>query len=98
MTLYMAKNPLIALAFMRTLGGQDTATEQFEQSTPRAVRESLFFPYEEGSQWATQLYKRGGWQAVSEAFAKLPQSTEQILHAEKYFAYESPPETYVAGI
>ena len=89
MTLYMAKNPLIALAFMRTLGGQDTATEQFKQA-PRAVRESLLFPYEEGSQWATQLYKRGGWQAVSEAFAKLPQSTEQILHAEKYFAYESP--------
>jgi hypothetical protein len=89
MTLYMAKNPLIALAFMRTLGGQDTATEQFKQA-PRAVRESLLFPYEEGSQWATQLYKRGGWPAVSEAFSKLPQSTEQILHAEKYFAYESP--------
>ena len=89
MTLYMAKNPLIALAFMRTLGGQETATEQFKQA-PRAVRESLLFPYEEGSQWATQLYKRGGWQSVSQAFSKLPQSTEQILHAEKYFAYESP--------
>ena len=89
MTIYMAKNPLIALAFMRTLGGQETATEQFKQA-PRAVRESLLFPYEEGSQWATQLYKKGGWQLVSQAFSKLPQSTEQILHAEKYFVYESP--------
>lgn len=89
MTLYMAKNPLIALAFMRTLGGQETAAEHFKQA-PRAVRESLLFPYEEGSQWATQIYKRGGWQSVSQAFSKLPQSTEQILHAEKYFAYESP--------
>ena len=89
MTLYMAKNPLIALAFMRTLGGQETSAEQFKQA-PRAVRESLLFPYEEGSQWVTQIYKRGGWQLVSEAFSKLPQSTEQILHAEKYFAYESP--------
>lgn len=89
MTLYMAKNPLIALAFMRTLGSQDTASEQFKLA-PRALRESLLFPYEEGSQWATQLYKRGGWEIVSQAFSKLPQSTEQILHADKYFAYEAP--------
>jgi hypothetical protein len=27
---------------------------------------------------------------VSEAFTKLPESTEQILHPEKYFAYETP--------
>src|SRR6185369_4335686 len=39
---------------------------------------------------ATQLYKRGGWQMVSRAFEKLPQSSEQILHADKYFAYEAP--------
>lgn len=89
MTLYMAKNPLIALAFMRSLGGMEAASEQFKQA-PRALRESLLFPYEEGSQWATQLYKRGGWEMVSQAFSKLPQSSEQILHAEKYFSYEAP--------
>ena len=89
MTLYMAKNPLVALAFIKSLGSQEMATEQFKQA-PRALRESLLFPYEEGSAWATQLYKRGGWQMVSRAFDKLPQSSEQILHADKYFAYEAP--------
>lgn len=89
MTLYMAKNPLVALAFIRSLGAQEAATEQFKQA-PRAIRESLLFPYEEGSAWATQLYKRGGWEMVSQAFTKLPQSSEQILHAEKYFSYEAP--------
>lgn len=89
MTIYITKNPMVALAFMRSLGAQEIATEQFRQA-PRALRESLLFPYEEGSAWAEQLYKRGGWQAVSQAFAKLPQSTEQILHADKYFAYEAP--------
>ena len=89
MTLYMAKNPLIALAFMRTLSGQEAASEQFKQA-PRALRESLLFPYQEGSEWATHLYKRGGWAMVSQAFSKLPQSSEQILHADKYFVYESP--------
>lgn len=89
MTLYMAKNPLVALAFIRSLGSQEAATAQFKQA-PRALRESLLFPYEEGSAWATQLYKRGGWDMVSQAFTKLPQSSEQILHAEKYFSYEAP--------
>ena len=89
MTLYMANNPLVALAFIRSLGAQEAATEQFKQA-PRAIRESLLFPYEEGSAWATQLYKRGGWKMVSQAFTKLPQSSEQILHADKYFSYEAP--------
>jgi hypothetical protein len=89
MTLYMAKHPMVALAFIQSLGSEGTASEQFKQA-PRAIRESLMFPYEEGSAWATQLYRRGGWQMVSEAFTKLPQSSEQIMHAEKYFSYEAP--------
>jgi len=89
MTIYMSKNPLVALAFIRSLGAQEAASEQFRQA-PRALRESLLFPYEEGSAWATQLYKRGGWEIVSQAFTKLPQSSEQILHADKYFASEAP--------
>src|SRR5215217_777441 len=88
MTLYMAKNPLVALAFIRSLGG-DEAMEQFKQA-PRALRESLLFPYEQGSAWATQVYKRGGWEMVSRAFTTLPQSSEQILHADKYFSYDAP--------
>jgi hypothetical protein len=89
MTLYMAKHPMVALAFIRSLGSQETSSEQFKRA-PRALRESLLFPYEAGSNWATQVYRRGGWDMVSKAFTKLPQSTEQIMHPEKYFAYEAP--------
>ena len=87
MTLYLTKHPMIALAFLRT--SQETSAVQFKQA-PRALQLSLLFPYSEGSQWAEQVYKRGGWEMVSQAFTKLPQSTEQILHADKYFSYEAP--------
>ncbi|MGH9957933.1 MAG: hypothetical protein ACREBC_12520, partial [Pyrinomonadaceae bacterium] len=60
MTLYMAKHPLVALAFMRSLAGTARSSEQFKQA-PRALRESLVFPYERGSEWATIEYRRGGW-------------------------------------
>ena len=89
MTLYMAKHPLVALAFIRSLGGNNLSSEQFKQA-PRAIRESLVFPYEQGAEWATRVYKRGGWKAVSQAYAKLPLSSEHILHPDKYFEYEVP--------
>jgi hypothetical protein len=87
MMLYMAQNPLVALAFAKS--AEAMSSEEYKQA-PRAIRESLLFPYEQGSIWATQVYKRGGWDMVSEAFKKLPQSTEQIMHSEKYFSNEAP--------
>jgi hypothetical protein len=88
MNLYLVKNPMVALAFSKSLI-TGVATAQYDQA-PRAMRESLIFPYLQGSVWATQLYKKGGWPMVSEAYTRLPLSTEQILHPEKYFKYERP--------
>jgi hypothetical protein len=89
MTIYMAQNPMLALAFARSLGSTAMASVQFNQA-PRALRESLIFPYGQGTEWATQLYKRGGWSMISKAFTQLPLSSEQIIHPEKYFSYERP--------
>ena len=97
MTLYMAKNPLVALAFIRSISATNASSEQFKQA-PRALRETLLFPYEQGAEWASRVYRRGGWPMVSEAFTKLPQSTEQIMHPEKYFSYEAPVKIELADV
>lgn len=97
MTLYMIKNPLVALAFTRSLTGLSAASKEFNDA-PRALRETLIFPYSQGAEWATEVYKRGGWKAVSGAYAKLPLSTEQILHPEKYFSYEAPVKVTLTDI
>ena len=94
---YLSKNPMVALAFVRSLGGENASSEQLKQ-TPRAIRESLLFPYEAGSAWATQIYRRGGWQLVSEAFQRLPLSSEQIIHVDKYFTYEAPVKVTVPEV
>lgn len=88
MMVYMAKNPLVALAFTRSLAS-GVNTEQFNKA-PRALRESLIFPYLQGSEWANIVYRREGFTGLSAAFTKLPLSTEQILHSEKYVTYERP--------
>lgn len=89
MTLYMIKNPLVALAFTRSLSAMGASSMEFNEA-PRALRETLIFPYSQGAEWATDVYKRGGWKMISGAYTKLPQSSEQILHPEKYYAYEAP--------
>jgi hypothetical protein len=59
-------------------------------SAPAAIRDSLIFPYIYGLGFVQELVKKSGWEGVSRAFTDLPQSTEQILHIEKYTAREQP--------
>ncbi|MEK7829980.1 MAG: DUF6782 family putative metallopeptidase, partial [Acidobacteriota bacterium] len=59
-------------------------------SAPAALRESLVFSYIYGAAFVQEMLKKRGWAGVSQAFTDLPQSTEQILHFEKYLANEMP--------
>src|SRR5882762_4899617 len=89
MSIYVANNPLRALAFLKSLGTTGMSSQELDKA-PRALRETLLFSYQEGINWTRHLYKQGGWDRVSRAFTELPQSTEQILHPEKYFDHEAP--------
>ena len=89
MVFYVTRNPLRALSFMKSLGTTGIATEELDKA-PRALRETMLFPYQEGMLWTRALQKQGGWDEISRAFKTLPQSTEQVLHPDKYFAREAP--------
>jgi hypothetical protein len=97
MAMYVASNPFRALSFLKSMGAMSIATDELDKA-PRALRETLLFPYQEGMNWTRALYKQGGWSDVSKAFTTLPQSTEQILHADKYFAHEAPVKVMVPDI
>src|SRR5712671_6621530 len=97
MTVYVTNNPLRALAFLKSFGKTNVASPELDKA-PRAVRENLLFAYLEGMNWTTALYKQGGWARVSKAFAELPQSTEQIMHPDKYLAQEAPVKVTLPDI
>lgn len=61
-----------------------------DQFPPPYVAPDANFPYEQGSQFVEYLYNRGSWAEVNRAYGDLPQSTEQILHPQKYLAGEMP--------
>src|SRR5687768_3953162 len=88
MSHYLLSRPSLVAEFMRSFGS-GMSSEKFDKA-PRPIRETLLFPYLQGIEWAAKIHQRGGWSALSKAYSQLPESTEQILHAEKYFNRESP--------
>ena len=55
---------------------------------PPALVASVRFPYTAGADFVGKLRRRGGWEAVDEAFGDPPTTTEQILHPGKWLARE----------
>jgi hypothetical protein len=74
--------------------GQPVGSEPYELSLgigeplPLALEQDLRFPYDAGLEFVRVLYKRGGWTAVDKAYDRLPATSEQILHPEKYLSGE----------
>ena len=69
--------------------------EEFSRSqevtqAPRIIRETFGWEHGAGPGFVFRLYLEGGFDAINEAYQNLPQSTEQVLHPEKYLAGEEP--------
>jgi hypothetical protein len=58
----------------------------------------LGFPYLDGTDFTAQLFARGGFAAVDEAWADPPGSSEQVLHFDAYVGDEAPLEAPQIGI
>lgn len=55
---------------------------------PASVRERLVFPYLSGVGLMGSLYRAGGYGLVNRVYSGPPQTTEQVLHPDKYIAGE----------
>lgn len=69
---------------------ENLSMENF-QAAPHILRRTIVFPYQEGSQFVFGLYlQANGWSGINAAFKEVPESTEQVLHPEKYISGEDP--------
>jgi hypothetical protein len=57
---------------------------------PPVVRDHLIQPYMAGLALCRAVWARGGASALRDAWASPPESTEQVLHPERFFAREAP--------
>ncbi len=59
-------------------------------SAPLVIRRELLFPYTAGVDFIADRYADGKWASVDRVWEDPPQSTEQVLHPQKYTAGEQP--------
>ena len=69
--------------------GQGGGESKLFQAPP-FIREQLLFPYGDGFNFVRQAYQQGGSTAVDALLQNPPESTEQILHPDKYRSHEAP--------
>jgi hypothetical protein len=59
--------------------------------SPLVLRENLIFPYDEGTRFVAEAWRRQGPTAMDAVYKDLPASTEQIIHPERYFETRDDP-------
>jgi hypothetical protein len=60
------------------------------EETPHVMRMSLVAPYIDGTLFVHALRRKGGWALVNRAWENPPDTTEQLLHVDKWEAHEAP--------
>ncbi len=62
-------------------------------AAPEFLKRGLAFPYMEGMVFVHAVLTKGeGWEKVEEMYSKLPLSTEQIIHPEKFIDGDWPQQ------
>lgn len=65
---------------------------------PAYITDALQFPYAQGLEFITAIYRQGGVKALNNLFGRPPQGTDQILHPQLYQAGGGPPALGVAPL
>ena len=59
-------------------------------NAPLYIRESLVFPYNQGTRFQDAVFQKFGKRGFDEVFLHPPQSTQQIIHPDAYFTGAAP--------
>ncbi|HZO12576.1 MAG TPA: hypothetical protein VFB62_04940 [Polyangiaceae bacterium] len=73
---------------MRMLLVASVAMSESGAETPRVLQGALVAPYVDGFAFVQAIRARDDWGGVDRAWKRLPKSTEQLLHIDKYEADE----------
>jgi len=57
---------------------------------PAIVKFQLLMPYLDGLKFSRDVFNKRKWKGLNQVLNQPPQSSEQILHPEKYFSQEKP--------
>jgi predicted small lipoprotein YifL len=85
-----AQQNLSASELGTVAGSVDPASQAVLDAMPAILKDPLLFPYTSGLNLVIGGFTSGGFGAVDALYAKPPDSTEQVLHADKLASREAP--------
>lgn len=62
---------------------------------PEVVKQQLIMPYIYGLRFVTTAFQKKKWNGLNRILGSPPESSEQVLHPEKYFKRDAPVEVTV---
>jgi hypothetical protein len=80
----------VLVKLLNNLSEASAAQFPVYQHAPLYLRETLLFPYNQGMLFQQALIEKMGNAAFAEVFRRPPESTQQILHPEKYLERAKP--------
>lgn len=92
----LSDGPVASALLERLLAG---AADEMPDGVPSALWEQTLFPYTGGTPFVIELARRRGWEAVDSLYDAPPQSTEQVLHVDRFLSGDEPTWIdYVADV
>jgi len=89
-SLDIRKLPPITERMLQADEGTDAGKYPVLAAAPAVLRENLSFPYVYGAGFVQAVLKQGSWKSLDDGYKRLPSSSAQIMHPEKFIAREEP--------
>lgn len=70
--------------------GSDAKAYPVLANAPKVLKENLQFPYLYGAGFVGAVLKNRSWSALDKTYSSLPESTEQIMHPERFLVRDRP--------
>ncbi len=88
----MSFDKIPALEFFFNMSMAMNPSQSFKKYSkyPQIMMGIMIFPYIKGLIFLKYFKQHGGWKAIDNVYKRLPLSTEQIIHVDKYLANEKP--------
>lgn len=71
-------------------GDTDSKSYPVLANAPKVLRENLQFPYLYGAGFVGAVLRNGSWKALDKTYISLPDSTEQIMHPQRFLVRDKP--------
>jgi len=98
----MSKYVELGHASVTDISVKDIINMMFSQlqmnCTPPAISDQLMYPYITGHSFINSFYARNRWKSVNRMYSRLPRSSEQISHPEKYIQGDDPIFIIIDGL